>query len=299
MNKKNISFSKKIKNLVAEVAYFLIIKTSKFPKIASDEDTIQKIIDDKCSIARFGDSEIKMLNAVDVDFQKANEQLSQRLKEIVNSDCNNILIGITPIYTYNDLKNVKSDEKLFWKKELVLWRKKYKIIRNDKQYYNAFITRPYMRYIDRSNSPKIFEKLKEIWNDREIVIIEGSESRLGVRNDLFDNARKIERILCPSKDAFEKYDEILEKSLKLKKDKLILIALGLTATVLSYDLAQNGYQALDIGHIDIEYEWMKMGALEKVKVTGKYTNEVEGGNIVEILEDEKYKNQIIMKIDNN
>ena len=41
---------------------------------------------------------------------------------------------------------------------------------------------------------------------------------------------------------------------------LILLALGPTATVMAYNLAQKGYQAIDIGHIDIEYEWYRMGA---------------------------------------
>ena len=42
---------------------------------------------------------------------------------------------------------------------------------------------------------------------------------------------------------------------KLSKNKLILIALGPTATVLSYDLYKLGYHVIDIGHADIEYEW--------------------------------------------
>ena len=53
--------------------------------------------------------------------------------------------------------------------------------------------------------------------------------------------------------------KIMEKSLNfvelLPKDKLFILALGPMATVLAYDLARLGYRALDLGHIDIEYEW--------------------------------------------
>lgn len=49
----------------------------------------------------------------------------------------------------------------------------------------------------------------------------------------------------------------------VNKAKLVLIALGHTATVLAYDLAEVGYQAIDIGHIDIEYEWFLMRAPKK------------------------------------
>ena len=46
-------------------------------------------------------------------------------------------------------------------------------------------------------------------------------------------------------------------------DSIILIALGPTATVLAYDLSKRGYQAIDVGHIDIEYEWFLNNASKK------------------------------------
>ena len=78
-------------------------------------------------------------------------------------------------------------------------------------------------------------------------------SRLGVGNDLLDNAKSIKRILGPSRQAFSKYDEILDEAKKLDKDVLILLALGPAATCLAYDLHKLGYQAVDIGHVDVEY----------------------------------------------
>jgi len=79
---------------------------------------------------------------------------------------------------------------------------------------------------------------------------------------------------------------------------LILIALGPTATVLAYDLALIGYWAIDIGHVDLEYEWMKNGALQQEKVKGKYVNEVIDGNQVEseFYGKKEYEEQIICKI---
>ena len=85
---------------------------------------------------------------------------------------------------------------------------------------------------------------------------------------------------------------------KYGNKKLILIALGPTATVLSYDLALIGYWAIDIGHVDLEYEWMKNGALQQEKVKGKYVNEVIDGNQVEseFYGKKEYEEQIICKI---
>ena len=94
------------------------------------------------------------------------------------------------------------------------------------------------------------------------------------------------------KNAFSKFEEILETLQKEKKDSLILISLGPTATLLSYNLAKMGYQTLDIGHFDIEYEWYLRGVSKKEKIENKYTNEVEGGNFIVDTYNEKYSKQI-------
>ena len=41
--------------------------------------------------------------------------------------------------------------------------------------------------------------------------MEGAYSRLGVGNDLFDGVQSLQRILCPTKDAFSAYHEILSE----------------------------------------------------------------------------------------
>lgn len=79
---------------------------------------------------------------------------------------------------------------------------------------------------------------------------------------------------------------------------MILLALGPTATALAYDLYCQGYRAIDIGHVDIEYEWCRMGATEKVPIKDKYTNEAEskGGLEVGKILDDAYCSQIYAKI---
>ena len=56
-------------------------------------------------------------------------------------------------------------------------------------------------------------------------------------------------------------------------------------------------QALDIGHIDIEYEWFLQRATTKVAISGKYTNENIDGSNVSSCKDEKYLSQIISVIE--
>ena len=84
---------------------------------------------------------------------------------------------------------------------------------------------------------------------------------------------------------------------KIDKKKLILLALGPTATVLAYDLYKLGYQIVDVGHIDIEYEWFLRNTTQKISIKNKYVAEVNGdSNIFTKVKDKKYYNQIISKI---
>ena len=68
---------------------------------------------------------------------------------------------------------------------------------------------------------------------------------------------------------------------------------------MAYDLFNAGFQAIDIGHADISYEWFLRGVkdpTERVAISGKYVNEVSGGNQVEDIDDADYTAQIIAEI---
>ena len=232
------------------IIYKLAIKP---PIVKSMDETINKIINENCSICRYGDGEFKVILAEGNGFQESNEKLATRLKEILMNDDENIIIGIPDVFEKTD--KYKNNAQAFWEDYLIYNRFKiYKLINKEKIYYNAFVTRPYMDWKDKSKCNEWFSKLISIWDEREVVIIEGEGTRLGVGNELFVNAKSICRIIAPAQNAFRKYEEILIECKKINKNKLILIALGQTATVLTYDLSKLGYQAIDIGHFDIEYE---------------------------------------------
>ena len=84
----------------------------------------------------------------------------------------------------------------------------------------------------------------------------------------------------------------------IPKNVLILIALGPSATVLAYDLSKIGYQAIDIGHADIEYEWFIRRAISKIAIEYKDVNEAKNGLYDKscISRDEVYKKEIIKEI---
>jgi len=276
--------------------YPLVVKIFPLPKVKSIDDTIDKIINEKCSICRFGDGEIMIItDKVGLPFQKFDSELREKMMAILKSNDDKILVGM-PVGFYS-LNNLTKKGELTWRSVIVWTYPRFrKYLDLNKVYYNTSMTRPYIDFEKKADSKRYFEKLMKIWVGREILLIEGEKSRLGVKNNLFASANSVERILAPANNAFSKYEQLLNEAQKHNKSKLILIALGPTATVLAYELARSGYQAIDIGHIDIEYEWFLQGATYKVKIPGKYSAETKGGREVEDIVDSIYQSQIIRKI---
>lgn len=223
-------------------------------KVASNFDTLDEIIKNKKSISRFGDGEYRLLLGMGHEFESANKNLSEKLSEVLNSKENNCLVGI---YLPLDKEREKyiPHESAFWVYFIkhMKWRL-FKAIKQDRQYYSAIISKFYVVYRNKSSTPKYVKKLKQVWNNKDIVIIEGKDVKFGIGNDLLNNTKSIKRIICPSREAFSVYNKIMEAVLKFDKNNLILISLGQTATVLSFDLCKLGYQAIDIGHTDRDYE---------------------------------------------
>lgn len=119
----------------------------------------------------------------------------------------------------------------------------------------------------QNNAEYTFNKWKELFNNRDILIVEGIGTKFGYNNDLLNNSKQVQRIICPSKNAYEYIFDIYHKILKYGKNKLILCCLGPTASVLSYKISQvTDFQILDMGHLDIEYEWFKQKTQNKTQI---------------------------------
>ena len=275
--------------------FFANDKKYEYPIVESGDKAIDLIISEGKSICRFGDGEFAIMAGVfRQKFQNVDKELIRRLKEVLTTDRKDILIGLMDIY--GDLSKY-NDERYNIRAYLTpeVRKQHYELIDMNKVYYDTYMTRPYAIYKDNMTDAPLrrFAHLKQIWEGKRLLIVEGEKTRMGIGNDLFDNADDIIRILGPAEHAFSRYDDILQSALKFGKNRLILISMGPTATVLAYDLACAGYQALDIGHVDMEYEWMLAGKGERTAVPYKYNNEFNGGDIVEDIKDEKYEMQIV------
>ena len=265
------------------------------PKIADRFETLSIMIEEKKSVTRYGDGEFNLAQNISIPFQEASPRLSERLQKILKSNPAEILICLPDVF--GSLDQYTAHSQTFWRSYLKKHRSDfYLLIILENQYYDAFVSRPFIGLADRSKCGAFYDEFKKVWNNRNVVVIEGAETRMGIGNDLLDNAKSVKRIIAPALNAFEKYAELLTAATEQPKGSLFLLCLGPTATVLAYDLAQAGYQAIDSGHLDIEYEWFLRKATDRVKVEGKYVLEVAGGPRVTNGSNTKYESEVIAQL---
>ncbi len=271
---------------------FLYCRVHNPPDVMSIDDTIDALVADSVSVSRFGDGEAKLVSGRDISFQKADPFAVAKLREVLSSDSDGHLVCLPDVFS--SLGYMDASSGTHWKKHTAEFRRVwYSYLVPGKKYGNAFVSRCYMMFTDKSKCAQWFSSLKKLWDGKDILLIEGEKSRLGIGNDLFNNATSIERILGPVENAFSKYDAVLAAAEKHGSGKLILLALGPAATGLAYDLHRRGFHAVDIGHVDIEYEWFRTSAKYKTPVKGKYVNEAGQGRGVGDCADEKYRSEII------
>ena len=264
------------------------------PRILTKHETRREVIDKKRSLSRFGDGEFGVIAGVGRwNFQGASEALSEKLRKVLDCREEGLLIGLQRRFYGNleEYSEMDADAVRAYMRPAVR-RQHAELLDPDRQYANTL-----MHEID--NDEELAE-LKEVWDKRECVFIEGRHTGMGVGNDLFNNCAGIERILAPAENAIDRYDDIMSEAIKQSKDKLFLIALGPTATALSYDLYKEGYQAVDIGHADLYYEkyTRKLGNIQDVSIPFKYCSWDEVGQRREIedITDDIYKSQIVARV---
>lgn len=268
-----LGIKKKIKQIIADSYYWLylkgIIKLSHKIEVATIDETIDMLLNTNNSLVRFGDGELTVIRGRAIKIQKQQGNISERLKEVLAFKEDGLKVAIVDMFDGLDSYVPKSQK--FWKDHFLFCSKYYSELTNpNKKYYNAFFSRCYITLKDKSKSSNWFEKIKLIWKQKKIVVVEGTTSKNGVFDDLFTDCVSVERVIGPSTSAYELYDEILSKCMSMDRDKLFLLSLGPTAKPLALDLHKAGYRVIDIGNLDLEYQFFLNGVDSKDAVKKEY-----------------------------
>ncbi|MGV3338160.1 GT-D fold domain-containing glycosyltransferase [Latilactobacillus curvatus] len=265
--------------------------------ILSPLETVNLLINENKSISRFGDGEMNiMVNKKSIGFQEYSKELAEELKE-ASHGTDKRLVAIP--HGFCDTKIDKLSVKVFWWSYVVRNFKRINEIFKENLYADASFSRTVTELKNKEYIAENLKKVRRVWENKDVVIIEGEKTRFGVGNDLFRNTKSVSRVIAPAKNAYSRIDD-LEKSIEIKKfknDILVLLAIGPTASVLAMRLEKKGIQAIDIGHFDLQYEYFRRGYYKHVKVENRYDNDIGSTGDSQDFLDEEYENQIIERFD--
>ena len=121
---------------------------------------------------------------------------------------------------------------------------------------DAGFTQMYQNY-DDYDFDMHFHNLQQLFSGKDITLICGENVLKNLEYNALDVCNSVDYIFAPSMNAYSQYDEIMEKALKISKDRIICIILGPAAKVLVHDLHNLGYIAWDIGHYLKDYDAYK------------------------------------------
>lgn len=229
---------------------------------------------------------------VDRLYQAHSEELAKELESILLEPSSEKLLVCLPD-VFQNLERYNHNARHFWQEHFKQYGDFYREKCRSFFYGSTFLSRPYIDLEDKSVSDTYFAAVRSLWQDRDILIVEGETARSGSGNDLFANAKSVSRIICPAKDASSHYQEIKEAVFHHANQRLVLLMLGPTVKLLARDLATADYQAIDLGHIDSEYEWFQMKAQSKVKLSHKHTAEYNFDEEIHFADDQEYEGQIL------
>lgn len=269
---------RRIKDSLAAIVYFLYEKNILHNriKVHTIDETIDELLQTDKSMVRFGDGEIVMIKGGDLMLQKASPEIASGLADILAYSYDDLIVTIPGIF--ETLSDHHKASRQFWKDHLLFCRKTYERYCNPERiYYTTFVSRCYYYAADRGNCDRWFAKIRKIWENKKIVVVEGTKTHNGVGNDLFALAASVERIICPPRDAYAAIPRILSACEAYGKDRLFLLSVGVAAKFLALELFRKGYRVLDIGNMDLEYEWYVRQTPDKCKL-GKHEIEGEAAN---------------------
>lgn len=269
------------------------------PQIVSVEETVGIIKKERKSLARFGDNEFEQIyGRRRVNYQTINNDLGIRLKKVLNSNLDNLLIAVAD--NYGSLDKYTDDAASAIRQYLgsgTTRAEHMQLLDMSRTYYDAYLSRPYLIYRNKKDAGTRFNDVRNIWTGQDVLIVEGEHTRFGVGNDLMENAKSIRRILTLDRNCYDVYDRLIRKVKECGRGKLVLIILGPVATVMAYDLAKEDFWALDIGQLDVEYEWYLRQVTERCGIAYKTVSEVPNYDYIETDPDvdyiKKYRGEII------
>jgi len=220
--------------------------------------TIDLLISGNKSIVRFGDEIFDMIQGIGLYYgdwrQKYNPALAKRLKEVLSSDNDKLLVCFNPeliLKTKEEFSKMGIPEQYhFWTNSKIFMKNYY---HPNKVYGSALcFNSTYNQNID-------YKKILVFLATKHIIVVTSNTARFG--NYQFGKSTSF--VEAPQSDAWDSYDDLLKKTLQLltkypQDESLVMVSMGSAAKVMSYDLTEIGYSVWDTGQFfDLAYQKIK------------------------------------------
>lgn len=209
---------------------------STYPEVVSEFPTLDAMREG-ASIARFGDGELKLLDGVASMREVGNKRMAEELRAILTAPARGLLPAIPTMDPYGPkFMNWIRHSKRF-QKTLAL----------GVTYYSAFITRPDSApWIACRGFAEAFERL---WRGKDVVLV-AKDPSCAIARLVERSASAMILVQCPANDAYSAIDALERDVLYYRTEKrepVVLLSAGGTATCLAARLHKRGLQALDVG----------------------------------------------------
>lgn len=208
-----------------------------YPDILSEDATLDLMLSG-ASIARFGDGEWRCAVGGGCTSQRAEKGLAEALQQVLKSQHKHFIVGLPN--PFGDCPRRES-----W---IRYTQGQFTYLLNSELYASSFITRPdNAPWIDR---PDYWDKVRALWRDQHIVLVTGDKK--SITTEMIGNdARSVVEVIGPRQHAYVDLARIQQETIIAAEPHhaRILMCLGTAATVLAWRLSQQGFHALDLGHI--------------------------------------------------
>lgn len=252
-----------ISKIAIEHGRLLYHQPEKSLNILNSKETLELLINNPKSFYRFGDGEINIINGGSAGTQKYDPKLSKKLREALVQVSDNAYIGIGYDYFDFNLWDESDFSNRFYLLNATKYREFYlKNCHKDVTYIDTGFSQKYFNLLPKERD-EWFSKVKKLFTGKDVVVFMGEKAYNNLSYYVFDEANSLDYVFCPSKNAFDIYDDLLLKAREFSRDKILCFAIGATSKALIYELSKEGYLAYDIGHLPKDYDTY----MKKIEIT--------------------------------
>jgi hypothetical protein len=255
--------------IVDDVAYEYSLDYSgkKNLNILTEDQSMTMLENTKKSFIRTSDGEINLMMGNDHPFLNYNKEVADILISALEQPKDNLMVAVSREY-FIPLPHGGMDD--YNRRHAYDFRRFYLAHCSESMTYLSTSFTNVFSCIDKDAQQARFDRWRNLFKDREIVIVCGKGILDSLEYDIFELAKSKEFIYGPKTNAWDVHDELMEKILAVPKNKLIIFILGQSGKAMIVRLADMGYTCWDVGHLAKLYNAFMTGMEWNAENTAKF-----------------------------